>query len=173
MPKKIIIVLFLIVFGIIAYFGYPIVKNRYFNNAGSTKDDIENTKNTDSAKTITNDELIDDNDDESTDSESDSEVKDEVDESGDNVNITASDCDNDCLNFKDNESDLKYCKNICGLSANESNDNCESKVGSDRDYCFKDQAIAKTDLKICDSISDLKIKSSCKNRITEDLLEQQ
>ena len=107
MPKKIIIVLFLIVFGIIAYFGYPIVKNRYFNNAGSTKDDIENTKNTDSAKTITNDELIDDNDDESTDSESDSEVKDEVDESGDNVNITASDCDNDCLNFKDNESDLK------------------------------------------------------------------
>ena len=100
-------------------------------------------------------------------------AKEESDESGDTSNITAEDCDNECANFKDSSGDLKYCQSICDLSPIKDSDNCESKQGTDRDYCYKNQAVSKTDINICNSISDSKIKSSCKNRVTEDFLESQ
>jgi hypothetical protein len=177
MRLKIFLILFIIAIGVLVYFAYPIVKNRYFKNESSAK----NEKQEPNANAITNnntkssdemDNTIADTGDEE-DSASSSEIKDEIDESGDTANITAEDCDNECLSFKDNAGNLKYCQNICGLSLTNESENCDSKAGSDRDYCFKNEAVAKTDLNICNSITDEKIKSSCKNRVMEDLLEQQ
>jgi len=176
MFKKIILILFIIALGLLAYFAYPIVKNRYFKNESSIKNEeqgsnentiMNNGNESEDEKNNTSDVENEEN------SASSNEVKDEIDESGDAVNITAKDCDNECLNFQDNESSLRYCQDICDISSTKDSDNCESKTGTDKDYCFKNQAVAKTDLKICNSIADAKIKSACKNRVTEDLLENQ
>lgn len=174
MKYKIFLLIFAVVLGIVAYFTYPIIKERYLGNKDATtqeseKADTTSTTTSENAKNYTEDE--EENEEDENDPLLNDEVKDETDESGDTQNVTAEDCDNECADFKDNESDLKYCQNICGLVSTESNNDCENKVGSDKDYCYKNQAVAKTDLNICNSISDEKIKTSCKNRITEDLLE--
>ncbi|HRY82191.1 MAG TPA: hypothetical protein P5232_00580 [Candidatus Moranbacteria bacterium] len=164
MLNKIIIILFLIALGILSYFAYPIIKNRYLESKDQ-KSNVTIINNSDSNNEIdkTEDEIVNKPD----------ETKNEIDESGETSNISAKDCDNNCENFKDSISNLKYCQDICNLIPAEDGENCENKAGTDKDYCLKNQAIAKTDLKICALISDSKIKSSCKNRVTEDLLEQQ
>jgi len=166
--------------GVLIYFTFPIVKNRYFED----KSENENKETSSTANTITdnigkksetaNDDTANNNDaDDAENLDSNGEAKDETDESGDIGNISAKDCDNECANFRDNPADLRYCQDICDLSPIKDSDNCESKQGSDKDYCFKNQAVLKTDLAVCDSIIDAKIKSSCKNRVTEDILEKQ
>jgi hypothetical protein len=172
MKFKIFLLLLLIALGILAYFGYPIIKNRYFKSANQSQSDQK-----DGASTVVDKKEIENsNNDSKTESPADTqateeEAKSETDESGDASNITAKDCDNECASFQENSNDLKYCQDICDISPIKDADNCDSKQGSDKDYCFKNQAIAKTDLKICNSIADAKIKTSCKSRVTEDLLE--
>jgi hypothetical protein len=173
MKFKIFLILFIIALGILSYFAYPIVKNRYFKNMAKNEEQKSQTNTIMNNGTQLNSTTGENNTDTDNSSTMDNDIRDTTDESGDNANITAKDCDNECLNFKNNENDLKYCQNICGLSLANDSDNCDSKMGSDKDYCFKNQAVSKTDLAICDSITDTKIKSSCKNRVTEDLLEQQ
>ena len=172
MRFKIFLLIFVLALGVLAYFAYPIVKNRYFNNAEPENNIILNSTNTNSK---TNFDATKSNDtvNESEISASEEEVKDTVDETGVSANITASDCDNECADFKDNANNLKYCQDICDISPIKDSENCEAKQGSDKDYCFKNQAISKTDSNICNSITDSKIKSACKNRVAEDLLEQQ
>ena len=177
MKKLSLILLPIIILMAFSYWGYPIVKNRYFKSEDVTKNETQKSNtllNTeegfDSSDNIYNNDSGIDSEEEST---TDDEIKDEFDESGNTSNITAEDCDNECANFKNNESNLKYCQDICDISPIKDNEDCDSKTGTDKDYCFKNQAISKTDLKICNSISDTKIKDSCKNRVTEDLLEQQ
>ncbi len=170
----------MVALGLLAYFGYPLIKERYFESEEITENefpdpdlvapnemeaDLENHSDVDFSE--------DESEPENSFSPESEEIRDATDESGDSSNVTAEDCDNECSNFKNNASDLRYCQDLCGLSSASSNDNCDSLQGSDKDYCFKNQAIAKTDLRICDSIADAKIKSACKNRVTEDLLEQQ
>lgn len=168
----------MILLGILTYFGYPIVKERYFKGDNATESEkqesttVSNPNNSD-VETEAGDDASDSEADNEEDSAISDEVEDDVDESGDSSNITAEDCDNECENFKDNASDLRYCQDICGLSGTQSGENCDDKSGSDKDYCLKNQAVSKTDINICDSISDSKIKSSCKNRVTEDILENQ
>lgn len=177
MFRKIILTIFVIAIGVLAYFAYPVVKNRYFKSENATENEIKKSntilnteKNSNSDDNISSNKSEIDSEDDSSTSD---EVKDETDESGNVSNITAEDCDNECESFKNNESDLRYCQNICDLSPMKDSENCDSKTGTDKDYCFKNQAISKIDLGICNSISDVKIKSSCKSRVTEDLLEQQ
>jgi len=173
---------FLIATIILAYFGYPTIKERYFVDKDNISVENENSNKEESAPINiadnsiaedtekTNDNIADEIENSPVPSE---EVKEETDETGDVSNVTAEDCDNECENFKENTNDLKYCQNICDISTIKDSDNCEEKQGSDKDYCFKNQAVLKTDLSICNSISDTKIKSSCKSRVTEDLLEKQ
>ncbi len=94
------------------------------------------------------------------------------------IKVAPSDCDNSCSRFKaDNE--VEYCQQICGLNTpddsqddSESSD-CGTKSGIFKDYCLKDQAIKKSDFGACDGINDSSIQKTCRNRITEDLLEKQ
>ena len=112
------------------------------------------------------------------------------------ISVTPADCDDQCSKFKkDNE--LEYCEQVCGISdlydypdetnsnasqtdkknntTNEENSSpgCEQQQGIEKDYCLKDQAIAEEDFKMCEEIKDENIKKTCKNRITESLLEEQ
>jgi len=172
MFKKITLLFFALAFLALAYFAYPIIKNRYFKNESKEVIEIDDKKSNDN-KTINSTNISEENLDTTDPDETENMVKDVIDESGDIENISAKDCDNECENFQDNIADLKYCQDICDLSPVKESENCEKLLDKEKDYCFKNQAVAKIDLKICDLISDSTIKSACKNRVTEELLEQQ
>jgi|GEM_PF-792888 len=93
------------------------------------------------------------------------------------LDVTTKDCDNQCKSYTDPE-DLKYCQNICGLATPSKESvskttKCETIEDSlEADYCFKNQAISKKDIKLCNSIIDSNIKKSCTNRFLEDILDQ-
>ena len=171
--KIVLIFLTIIALGVLAYFGYPIVKSRYFENENRKEqinnNQVFNSDNDFNSKNNNMEESLTENEESSTTTEN--EARNEIDESGEAVNITAEDCDNECNTFKDSEKNFRYCRDICGLSPIKESENCEKMEGENRDYCFKNQAVAKKDLKICDLISEAKIKASCKNRVTEEILE--
>jgi hypothetical protein len=177
MRLKIFLPVFIIVLIILAYFGYPVIKNRYFNSAQQAQSDQENVISNDAnnksriENTDTSEQASAEDTTENTEGDT-SQIEPPADEGGNFDNITADDCDNECVNFKSNDGNYKYCRDICGLSLTDANNNCGEKQEPDKDYCFKNQAILKTDLKICDSISDTKIKSSCQSRVTEDIVDK-
>lgn len=172
MLRKIILLLFALASLALAYFAYPIIKNRYFKSEVKEVIKIDNKKSNDN-KMLNSNNTFEENLEITNPNETEDTTKDKIDESGEIGNISAKDCDNECENFKDNSADLKYCQDICDLSPIKESENCENLPSKEKDYCFKNQAIAKIDLKICNLISDSAIKSACKNRVTEELLEQQ
>jgi hypothetical protein len=87
------------------------------------------------------------------------------------VEITGEDCDNKCDDFNEAEEDFMYCLEICGLADSENSDDCMKLSGITQDYCWKAQAVESSDFKLCDKISDAGVKKTCKNRVTEDLVE--
>ncbi|EKE18620.1 MAG: hypothetical protein ACD_9C00281G0001 [uncultured bacterium] len=89
------------------------------------------------------------------------------------LEILPSDCKNECKNYQETE-DIDYCKQICGLTIPKKElTGCDALVDLEKDYCLKDEAISKADPKICDKIEDSGIKKTCKNRLIEDILDQQ
>jgi len=87
--------------------------------------------------------------------------------------LNSKDCDNHCARFKDNPDNFAYCQQVCGDAASiqrTSPADCANLAGDQKDYCLKDLAVEKKDYSICDQITDAKIKKTCKNRITEDLI---
>lgn len=90
--------------------------------------------------------------------------------------ITKEDCDNECLDFKDNLKGLHYCQNFCGIlrvRERSTEEVCEDlDNGLPRDYCFRDKAISARDMNICTYINDRGVKEHCKNRITEDIIDE-
>lgn len=93
------------------------------------------------------------------------------------IQVDPSDCDKGCDKYKD-ENELKYCQEICGLAVSENADNgeelsdCSSKSGVQKDYCLKDMATSKNNFGACDDIKNPAIQKACKDRITQDILEQ-
>jgi hypothetical protein len=176
--KLFLIFIFLIVLGLLAYFAYPVVKSRYFNNEDKEEESVNVTDNDqeqdqeagETATDVSGNENLN-NDGNESDAAGSVIPIDEINESGDVSNITAEDCDSECRNFEKDEKNLKYCQEVCGLSDNQNADNCDQKQGIDKDSCLKNQAVINKDFKICDNIQDANIKSSCKNRVTEELIE--
>lgn len=161
MLRKIILLLFILASLVLAYFAYPIIRNRYFKTEIKQVIKFDEKKSEDIKPATDSNNIPEDS------------IKDEIDESGEIGNISAKDCDNGCENFKNNSSDLKYCQDICDLSPVKESENCENLQTKEKDYCLKNQAVTKIDLKICNLISDSTIKSACKNRVMEELLERQ
>lgn len=160
--KKIFSLFFLIILGIFVYFGYPIIKNRYFN---------------DKPKIIQNETPAEETDFNIPEEKIDNEGEIKSDSIG--ITISPSDCNNECSNFK-KENELEYCRHACGLSnfeqedaKNQSSTDCTVISGLQKDYCLKNLAIEKKDYKMCDQINDSGIKKTCKNRVTEDIIESQ
>lgn len=161
MKFKIFFLILIIALGTLAYFSYPIIKNRYFVHKT-----IEIKNNPVQQKSSQIDE---------------SDVTEKIKSSVIDVTVAPSDCDNGCANFQKNE-DLEYCRQVCGMSNISQEDTiieqpaigCASTTnGLQKDYCLKDLAVKNKDYEICNQINDTGIKETCKNRITEDILENQ
>jgi hypothetical protein len=173
LSKKITLLVVFLVFLLMIFFVYPAIKKRYFTKpAFSTKENRLGTNSLDAQK------------DEQNKNNSSGEEKNNdgnFENSDLKISVNSADCDNECEKFKKDE-ELKYCENVCGISdlydysddsGEEEFSNCDKKQGVQKDYCLKDQAISEKDFKICDQVKDENIKKTCKNRITEDFLEEQ
>jgi len=93
-------------------------------------------------------------------------------DSADLGEVTSKDCDNDCKRFKDSDK-YQYCQQVCGdipTSKKDSEADCASLTGLERDYCWRDLAVSKLDSSVCSKISDKKLQSVCRNRVAEELL---
>ncbi|MCK4636023.1 MAG: hypothetical protein KAT32_04095 [Candidatus Moranbacteria bacterium] len=104
--------------------------------------------------------------------------------------ISLDDCNDECTNYEEINK-INYCKQVCGLSSaeNSTNDsesetdessdqesqteNCEEFSDLKKDYCWRDQAITETNFEKCQKIEDGNIFKQCKNRITEDIIDNQ
>lgn len=97
----------------------------------------------------------------------------ENDNAADSGEVTSKDCDKDCVRFKNNNEKYKYCQEVCGdipVSTKNSQGDCADLSGLEKDYCWRDLAVSKKDPSVCAKISDQKLKTVCRNRVTEELL---
>lgn len=172
--------LFLIFFTLAALaliaWSFPILKNRYF-----TKPAAENVApeiSTEPAPAAvdqnaadsadTDPEITDENSDEPADTADDN--TDVAVEEDNFLEVLPEDCKNNCDQF-DQPEDLQYCREYCGLNTVKKNPaGCDKFADLEKDYCLKNQALEKSDSKICTQISDSGIKRSCINRLTEDII---
>ncbi|MCW1887948.1 MAG: hypothetical protein KIH67_000120 [Candidatus Moranbacteria bacterium] len=85
------------------------------------------------------------------------------------ASVSTLDCENECSAYTDPET-LKYCKALCGLEAPAYQDkDCEGIAPSEKDFCYKEEAVRKQDGEICAKIKDVKLRKTCEARIAEDL----
>jgi hypothetical protein len=174
-PSKKVALLISVVVLVMAFFVYPVIKNRYFAPAAPLDNEAQSdafsqsTQQTDQNKdNLSSNENTSNNDSENSDPK---------------ISVTPADCDNECSKFK-KDKELEYCEHVCGISDlydysddsapdSDTELNCDKKQGIQKDYCLKDQGISEKDFAICEQIRDESIKKTCKNRLTEDLLEEQ
>lgn len=173
MKSKIPLLLFLLAVIALLIFLYPAVKSRYFNN-GSRDNKSKIIENNFSDQEATSNKNDSDARDANENNNSIEDAKAPV------ITVTPKDCDDECRRFKKNN-ELEYCQEICGTKTyfedasedgGDSSD-CNDEKGIQKDYCLKDIAVGNKDFKICDEISDSEIKKTCKNRISEDIIENQ
>ena len=191
MRKKLLIGLALVLIIALGVWSFPILKKRYFSPSPTS--DLSIKQKTENKNNPTNPTLTPSNDNSNPSStETTASPTDTVsDESADNseaedskttpeesfLDVTTKNCDNQCKDFNDPE-DFKYCQNVCGLIPIPKEEiikttKCELIEDSlEADYCFKNQAISKNDIKICKNILDTNIKKTCTNRFLEDILDQ-
>jgi hypothetical protein len=176
--SKISLTIFIFVLAGLLIYSFLIFRDR---NSVPNKDDSqqsaeqeqENAPSTDSSTdSVTDNSSIDSEDADNTEGESESVTS----ENTDYINISRSDCDNNCQDFTDPD-DLKYCQQVCGLTEIKKDvtekTGCDALQDLEKDYCLKDLAITKKDISLCAKISDTNVLKTCKNRIAQDLLESQ
>ena len=167
MKKIFFIIVILLAAGAAGFFAWK----KYFRPASSTKTFLNGSAGTENNITPNADENSDT-------ANSANSTPAEV--SG-HPDIQPSDCDSECARFQ-KDSDLAYCRQICNIpienpdanqNDNQASGDCGSKNGLDKDYCLKDQAVSADNFDACDQIADSGVQKACKDRITEDILEQQ
>lgn len=168
-PKILLIAIFVIAIAVVLYFAYGVVKKRYISpvdNVGTTNGETQDQ----ASDQTTNNPVSDQTSDNQTSSPS--EVDNTPPTNG-QPDVQRTDCDNNCAGYKDNADNLKYCQEVCGIrpvAPKDSESQCESLAGLDRDSCWKDLSVSKKDFSFCEKISDAKLQKVCENRVTEELL---
>jgi len=85
--------------------------------------------------------------------------------------ITEKNCNNECESIK-NTKKKDYCKEICGFGNNNvDEENCDILTHIKKDYCIRDRAIKQHNIIICDTIADKGIMDQCRNRVSEDVID--
>ncbi|HLM83623.1 MAG TPA: hypothetical protein VK254_00205 [Candidatus Bathyarchaeia archaeon] len=161
--KYIFVVLYIIAALAVAYFGYSVVRERYFS---PEKKGVEKIKS--DGQNPASDQASGDQEQAASASDIDNTPP-----TNGQPNVQTADCDNNCKNFKDNADNLKYCRQVCGITPvtpKNSEGDCANLTGLDRDSCWRDLAVSKKDFSICDKISDAKLQKVCHNRVTEEIL---
>lgn len=169
----IIIFLIIVLIGVIAFFVYPVINNRYFsksdapaqNNAPIAFRDLNETaKQMEQAvPPVEENPALPGEENAAPPKENKRNVK---------TFITRDNCDNNCKSFEADSASLTYCQQVCGIAPVQENPNCDGKADLEKDYCQKDLAITKTDAALCESVKDDNIRQTCKNRVAEDLMEK-
>lgn len=182
MLKKTLIMLFIVIFCVIGYFAFTIFAKREkdiisSSNTPQTQNDARDTFNENGthSSNAPQENIIENLIDESSQANNTAENGNSTTITKENIyiNITPPDCMRECEPYKYDEKELEYCQNVCGLPSQSSqNTSCDSLSDLQKDYCYKNQAIDKKDMSICDPISDSKIKKTCTMRIQEDILEE-
>jgi hypothetical protein len=172
-PNKVSIAVFIGCLLVLAAWGFPILKDRYKAPEKPTQQTTPQNQAPSSPSTDNTVNVPASNDENSADSEDSSD--DSVTIEDDNfLDVAPADCANKCKSFTEAE-DVKYCKEVCGLATpTKKADGCDAiEDDLEKDYCFKDLAISKNDIKICDQIIDGNVKKTCKNRLLEDIIDKQ
>jgi len=84
-------------------------------------------------------------------------------------------CSKNCEEYQSNQKEYEYCREICGFNDWQIEDEkvkeeeCDSKEGQARDFCFRQKAIVEKNMSFCEKIKDAKIKESCQNRVIEEI----
>ncbi len=170
--SKLFLIVFLVAITILGFFAYRIIVDRNSNpdlqsNEQKNSAENENLQSDDSSEAsenLTEEELdkLEEEEESAIDTERDTFLQ-----------VLPEDCKNECKNYQEEE-DVTYCKQVCGLTEiKKIQTGCDALSDLEKDYCIKDQAISKTDPKICDQIEDGKIEQICKNRILEDIVDAQ
>jgi hypothetical protein len=167
--KIILIIIFVVAMAAVLYFAYGVVKKRYLPAADNAKIEDNQAQSQTGAETEDQaaDQIIENQ-------ESVSAGIDTVAPAEGRPDVQRSDCDNNCANFKDSPDNLKYCQEACGdrpVAPKDSESQCESLSGLEKDSCWRDLAVSKKDFSFCDKISDAKLKKVCVNRVTEEMLD--
>ena len=83
------------------------------------------------------------------------------------------DCPTECSRFSEKPEELLHCQQACGLLGSTEPGDCESKQGLQKDVCLKDQALTELNFDLCDQIADADLQETCRNRITEEIIDTQ
>ena len=182
-----LITLFFVAIGVLAYQIYPTIKLQHTVSQMKFKSDNQpvskNIQSPQNKKDENKDKQVDKKDEtlsESNKQKNDINTNDDTDDNSNSsdqnefINITSEDCNEGCGQFEDEE-DNKYCREVCGLDSetNETVAECDKLSDLEKDYCWKDKAISEKNFKTCKKIKDKKIKQTCENRITEDILDSE
>jgi len=188
MKSKIFPIIAILIFVGAAFWIVPILRNRYFNNsaeengtgeAGTESTIFNNQNNSDEESPVQEPDLSQVDQDPEAEKDLEEEKKSLAEEKNvkeSYLDVSKTDCDNQCEKYKNNLENLKYCQEVCGFTLQRNDvkeEECADEEGLDQDYCLRDLAISKKDFKICDKIEDKKISENCKNRITEDIIDAQ
>ncbi|HWQ59938.1 MAG TPA: hypothetical protein VN420_02215 [Candidatus Fimivivens sp.] len=89
------------------------------------------------------------------------------------ANVSNDQCQSACKAYANDLSLLEYCQQVCGLAPIKTvtSSDCSKKSGIQKDYCYKDLAMTRQDISVCDKIKDTNIKKTCSTRITQDIIE--
>ncbi len=152
----------MVIFIILAYYVINLFTNRNQNNieiASTKKLEMLDDTNIEPPQSVN----IDIENDETT------EITDEQKDSA--YTITREDCTNECTNLT-NTSEKAYCNQVCGFTSVPDDQNCDELNNLEKDYCLRDYAIFEKDIKLCSEIQDAGIQKQCKNRISEDIMDE-
>ncbi|MDZ7611957.1 MAG: hypothetical protein U5L10_04300 [Candidatus Moranbacteria bacterium] len=165
MNKIITIILLLALVGL-AVWAYPTVKKRYFSGQ---EEKIRQEKQ----ETQEKQKSLEEKEQEEKEKELEN-LEEQKEPVPGEYEITIKNCNNRCQGITEPEK-LEYCKQYCGLTQiqEKQEGDCDDLSGLEKDYCYKDLAVSQKDYKICEKISDEKIKQTCQNRITEEILDNQ
>ena len=178
--KKILIIIFIVVFAGILYYAFTIFKKRDFLEKNVENNNLEKTKKSTlqsqdfsaNPSSINSEDSNNEKRQNTTDEEKDaSEIH-----SSENkplYQVTTDDCVSECNNRKENKKEYLYCQQVCGLVEEDKKyDSCDSLNDLDKDYCLRDKAIKEKDIQMCDDIHDGGIQQQCINRIREDVIDE-
>ncbi len=85
---------------------------------------------------------------------------------------TTDDCEQGCERFT-LASELNYCKAFCGFDqAQYQNQDCESAVATEKDFCFKEKAIRERNTETCARIGERALRKACEARIAEEFFDE-
>lgn len=189
MFKLLKIFLLIALIGGLSYYGYPIIKHRYFNSGkttpeiqpprdnaqpepASSKNVTEQNENTPESTNL-EESLSGENSTESTPTSSININERNTSAGKATAHITTEHCDTDCRAFANDFRLLEYCQQVCGIIPIKKVSNCGDKSSLEKDYCLKDLAVTEKDSSQCEKIKDANIKLTCRNRIIQDILEGQ